>query len=214
MMRMKSRLAVVLALTVLPFAGGAEELADPQQDSPIAEVTAQLVEQAITVRPSPAVAPAPGSAPPVVMATPVIPAFAQGGELTVEQLLPVLASSAASGQWLLFALALLLGAVLVFLTVAGIRAFVGKYIPALLTDRAGVLLSWGVGALGSLVTALSLGQPITLGLLIGIFSSLIASGTKSWQTKGLRPAQPICTPEDYANETEGCAVAPPGGNQR
>lgn len=120
---------------------------------------------------------------------------------SLEQLVPVLASLAASGQWGALAVALLLGAVLVLLTVSGGRALFARWLPWFATDQAGVLLSALSGALGSLLTSLLSGVPWGVSLVLGFLSSLLASGFHSWRRKAGSTAapEPYCTPEEVAN---------------
>ena len=116
-------------------------------------------------------------------------AVAEPAVLTLTELLEVLAQASESHRWGAVGLGLLLGAVLVFLSVEGVRRVVVRWLPAhwaewLRTDRAGVLLSALSGQLGALVVAAASGQPITVAMLLGILSSLLASGGKSWGRKG------------------------------
>jgi lysylphosphatidylglycerol synthetase-like protein (DUF2156 family) len=129
------------------------------------------------------------------------------GEIQLGDLLPVIANAFATGNWLLFALGLALGAVLVFFSVNGVRAFLGRYWPWFLSDRAGVVLAASIGPLGAMIVAVAAGQPLTASMVVGLIAALLASGAKSWQRKVVaQPAssgQPTaaCTPEQIANGT-------------
>jgi hypothetical protein len=179
MMRRRHFLPCAALLVALTLPALAEETGG----NPVAEATAQLGGPHLT-------APAPAS---------VVP-LPPPGEIELGDLLPVIANAFATGNWLLFALGLVLGALIVFFTVNGVRVFLGRYWPWLLTDRAGVVLSAVVGPLGAMVAALAANQPITSSLVVGLLSSLMASGAKSWQRKGAR-APEVCTPEELANGT-------------
>lgn len=109
-------------------------------------------------------------------------------ELTLQQVLALLAEAGERGMWGVAALALALSALLVFLSVEAVRRVVIRWLPSawavwVRTDRAGVFLSVLAGQLGALVVAGSNGQPITVAMLLGVLSSLLASGGKSWKRK-------------------------------
>lgn len=128
--------------------------------------------------------------------TPSVPATASdlppvSPSATLEQLVPLMVHLAVSGQWLALVVALVLGAVLVLLTVAGVRTFIGHWIPALQSDKAGVILSALVGPLGSLLASLASGVPLSVSLVLGIISSALASGVWSWGKKASAPPAPL-----------------------
>lgn len=202
-----SCLATALALLTLSFPAFADQL-----DVPVASLTGKQLTQAqktapTTSKPAPQLAAVDTQAP-----LPVI----DPNNVTLESLVPLLTSAAASGQWLVFILALALGALMVYLSVASVRLFVLQLLPSKLatwlsSDKGGVALSFALGFLGALVVALSTGQKLSVGLLLGILSSLLASGFRSWKQKALTPAPaapPLCTPDQMANG--GCPPAVSG----
>ncbi len=142
-----------------------------------------------------------------------LPLPGDGTQITLEHLLSLLTSAASSGQWGMFGLALTLGAVMVYMSVASIRLFILKLLPEKLAvwlsgDKGGVALSFLAGFLGSMVVALSAGQKLSVGLVLGILCSLIASGFRSWKQKVQQQpataappatAPAVCTPEQMAN---------------
>jgi hypothetical protein len=101
-------------------------------------------------------------------------------------------------QYPLLASVVLLGAVWL------LRAVGGRFIPALATPRGGAILSAVGGTAALLVAALSSGQPLSVGLVLGCLSTALgASGL--WSTaknvaKG-PTQQKVCDPVDIANRT-------------
>ncbi|MGZ3460930.1 MAG: hypothetical protein ACXU86_20775 [Archangium sp.] len=108
--------------------------------------------------------------------------------MTLEQLAPLLVKLAVSGQWMALVAALILGAIVVLLTVGGVRALVGRFIPILLTDRAGVVLSAVAGQLASIVTAAASGLPISISMVLGLLASLLASGAYTMAKRAAAPS--------------------------
>lgn len=129
---------------------------------------------------------------------PAVLAVVEPVSLSLPELLELLASAGEEQRWVAVGVGLLLGALLVFLSVEAVRRLVVRWVPAswaqwLRTDRAGVVLSALSGQLGGLVVAAASGQPITVAMLLGVLSSLLASGGKSWQQKGRKRKQAPAT---------------------
>lgn len=132
-------------------------------------------------------------------------AVAEPVSLTLEELLSLLAQASEARRWVAVCMGLVLGALLVFLSVEGVRKLVIRWLPPawgewLRKDRAGVLLSALAGQLGALVVAAAGGQPVTVAMLLGVLSSLLASGGKSWGRKGSRKATPAPKPSQGLSE--------------
>lgn len=121
-------------------------------------------------------------------------AVAEPVHLSLDELLTLLAQASEAKRLGAVAMALVLGALLVFLSVEGVRALVVRWLPRqwaewLRTDRAGVVLSAVSGQFGALLVAAAAGQSVTVAMLLGALSSVLASGGKSWSRKAKRRSE-------------------------
>ncbi|PTL79103.1 hypothetical protein [Vitiosangium sp. GDMCC 1.1324] len=161
-------LSSLAVLTLLSLSSPALADTSPPASTGAATVTAHLVQQA-------------QATPPAVLKAlepPSMPDTAPPTEVTLGEVVKLIAQAVASRNWGLLACALVLGAVYV------VRRFGASRVPWLSSDAAGVALSVVAAAALQLSAALASGTPVTLALVLGILLTAAgASGLFSWGKK-------------------------------
>ena len=112
--------------------------------------------------------------------------------MTLEQTLELLGQAEGTGRIGVMVLAVAVVAAAILVSVAGLRGVIARWFPPrvaawLTSERGGVALSLLSGQGAAMLTHTLAGQPISVSAVLGLLSSLVASGSYSWARKAAKP---------------------------